>query len=217
MRWKSSRCASSTPTSWWCSATTRPRAARHHRHPLHRAGSGRRRLPHVAVCRHGRSGRGRAAPLARHELQERHGRAAVRRRQGRDHRRLARDKTPQLFEAFGRFVDSLGGPLHHRRGCRHDHRRHGAVARARASSAGSARAPGEAGGTPGPKTALGVFLGIKAAVRFRSGRSDLEGLERRGAGRRRRRLSPVPACSRPRAHGSRSRTCARRRVERVLR
>jgi len=35
---------------------------------------------------------------------------------------------------------------------------------------------GEAGGDPAPKTALGVFLGLKAAVKFRLGRSDIEGL-----------------------------------------
>jgi leucine dehydrogenase len=41
--------------------------------------------------------------------------------------------------------------------------------------AGLGRAPGEAGGDPGPKTALGVYLGIKAAVKFRLGRSELTG------------------------------------------
>jgi leucine dehydrogenase len=33
-----------------------------------------------------------------------------------------------------------------------------------------------AGGDPAPKTALGVFLGLKAAVKFRLGRDDLAGL-----------------------------------------
>jgi leucine dehydrogenase len=33
------------------------------------------------------------------------------------------------------------------------------------------------GGDPGPKTALGVFLGLKAAVRFRLGRASVEGLK----------------------------------------
>ena len=47
------------------------------------------------------------------------------------------------------------------------------VARATRYVAGLGAAPGEAGGDPGPKTALGVFLGIKAAVKFRLGRSDL--------------------------------------------
>jgi glutamate dehydrogenase/leucine dehydrogenase len=41
---------------------------------------------------------------------------------------------------------------------------------------GLGRKPGEAGGDPAPKTALGVFLGLKAAVKFRFGRSELQGL-----------------------------------------
>src|ERR1700686_5150437 len=52
----------------------------------------------------------------------------------------------------------------------------GSVARVPRLAAGLGRAPGEAGGDPGPKTALGVYLGIKAAVRFRLGRQDLQGL-----------------------------------------
>jgi leucine dehydrogenase len=39
--------------------------------------------------------------------------------------------------------------------------------------AGLGAAPGEAGGDPGPKTALGVLLGIQAAVRFKLGHSQL--------------------------------------------
>jgi leucine dehydrogenase len=50
------------------------------------------------------------------------------------------------------------------------------VARHTRFVSGLGRRNGSAGGDPGPKTALGVFLGIKAAVRFRLGRSDLEGL-----------------------------------------
>ena len=38
------------------------------------------------------------------------------------------------------------------------------------------RRPGEFGGDPSPKTALGVYLGIKAAAKFRLGRTDLDGL-----------------------------------------
>ncbi len=50
------------------------------------------------------------------------------------------------------------------------------VAHATRYVAGLGAAPGDAGGDPGPKTARGVFLGIKAAVRFALERSDLEGL-----------------------------------------
>ena len=34
-------------------------------------------------------------------------------------------KSERLLRAYGRAIDSLGGRLRHRRGCGHDHRRHG--------------------------------------------------------------------------------------------
>ena len=85
-------------------------------------------------------------------------------------------KTPQLFEAFGRFVDSLGGRYVTAEDLGTTIADMASVARATRHVAGLGRAPGEAGGDPGPKTALGVYLGIKAAVRFRLGRRDLHGL-----------------------------------------
>ena len=85
-------------------------------------------------------------------------------------------KTPQLFEAFGRFVDSLGGRYVTAEDLGTTIADMASVARATRHVAGLGRAPGEAGGDPGPKTALGVYLGIKAAVRFRLGRQDLQGL-----------------------------------------
>jgi len=50
------------------------------------------------------------------------------------------------------------------------------VARATRYVSGLGGSPGQAGGDPAPKTALGVFLGLKAAVKFRLGRGDLQGL-----------------------------------------
>jgi leucine dehydrogenase len=88
----------------------------------------------------------------------------------------SRRKTPELFEAFGRFVDSLGGRYITAEDVGTTTTDMTQVARATRYVAGLGRAPGEAGGDPGPKTALGVFLGIKAAVKFRLGRSDLEGV-----------------------------------------
>src|SRR5438270_349174 len=85
-------------------------------------------------------------------------------------------KTPQLFEAFGRLVDSLGGRYLTAGDLGTTSADMASVARATPHVAGLGRAPGEAGGDPGPKTALGVYLGIKAAVRFRLGRQDLHGL-----------------------------------------
>jgi leucine dehydrogenase len=87
-----------------------------------------------------------------------------------------KQKTPELFEAFGRFVDSLGGRYLTAEDVGTTTADMASVARATRYVAGLGRAPGEAGGDPAPKTALGVHLGIKAAARFRLGRSDLEGL-----------------------------------------
>jgi len=86
-----------------------------------------------------------------------------------------RRKTPELFEAFGRFVDSLGGRYVTAEDVGTTTADMAQVARATRYVAGLGRAPGEAGGDPGPKTALGVFLGIRAAVKFRLGRGELAG------------------------------------------
>jgi leucine dehydrogenase len=87
-----------------------------------------------------------------------------------------KNKTPELFEAFGRFVDSLGGRYVTAEDVGTTTQDMESVARATSYVSGLGRKPGEAGGDPGPKTALGVFLGIKAAVKFRFGRSDLSGV-----------------------------------------
>jgi leucine dehydrogenase len=84
-------------------------------------------------------------------------------------------KTPDLFEAFGRFVDSLGGRYITAEDVGTTTADMTHVARATHYVAGLGAEPGEAGGDPGPKTALGVYLGLKAAVKFRLGRSDLKG------------------------------------------
>jgi leucine dehydrogenase len=87
-----------------------------------------------------------------------------------------KSKSPELFEAFGRCVDSLGGRYVTAEDVGTTTADMASVARATRYVAGLGRAPGEAGGDPGPKTALGVYLGIKAAVKFRLGRDELCGL-----------------------------------------
>jgi leucine dehydrogenase len=86
-------------------------------------------------------------------------------------------KSPQLFEAFGRFVDSLGGRYITAEDVGTTMADMAAVSRATSFVSGLSRKPGEVGGDPGPKTALGVYLGIRAAVKFRLHRSDLSGVE----------------------------------------
>jgi leucine dehydrogenase len=85
-------------------------------------------------------------------------------------------KTSALFEAFGRLVDSLGGRYITAEDVGTTTADMAHVARATRCVAGLGAAPGEAGGDPGPKTALGVYLGIQAAVKFRLGRTDLRGV-----------------------------------------
>ncbi len=87
-----------------------------------------------------------------------------------------KSKSPELFEAFGRFVDSLGGRYVTAEDVGTTTADMASVARATRYVAGLGRAPGEAGGDPGPKTALGVYLGLKAAVKYRLGRDELAGL-----------------------------------------
>ncbi|MFI4907723.1 MAG: Glu/Leu/Phe/Val dehydrogenase dimerization domain-containing protein [Steroidobacterales bacterium] len=96
----------------------------------------------------------------------------------------SRDKTRQRMEAFGRCVDSLGGRYitaedvgTSTTDMEHVARVTRFVSGLAGESARGTEAGGPAGGDPGPKTALGVFLGLKAAVRFRLGRSSLEGLK----------------------------------------
>jgi leucine dehydrogenase len=96
-----------------------------------------------------------------------------------------RDKTRQRMEAFGRLVDSLGGRYITAEDVGTTTTDMGQVAAVTRFVSGLARdseRPAEVGtiavgGDPGPKTALGVFLGLKAAARFRLGRASLEGLK----------------------------------------
>jgi len=85
-------------------------------------------------------------------------------------------KTAELFQAYGELVQSLGGTYITAEDVGTTTADMEQVSRATQFVSGLGRKPGEAGGDPAPKTALGVFLGLEAAVKFRMGRSDLEGL-----------------------------------------
>jgi leucine dehydrogenase len=88
----------------------------------------------------------------------------------------SRRKTPALFEAYGRFVNSLGGRYVTAEDVGTTTADMESVARQTRFVTGLHRRPGEFGGDPSPKTALGTYLGIKAAAKFQLGRSDLAGL-----------------------------------------
>ena len=85
-------------------------------------------------------------------------------------------KTPELFHAFGRAVESLNGKYITAEdvGCSVDDMRH--VNAETTYVSGLPKSGDEAGGDPSPLTALGVCLGIEAAVRYRLGRESLDGV-----------------------------------------
>jgi leucine dehydrogenase len=88
-----------------------------------------------------------------------------------------RPKTPELFEAYGRFVNSFGGRYITAEDVGTTTTDMETVARQTRYVSGLSRHAGDVGGDPGPKTAVGVYLGLKAAAKFRLGRADLQDLK----------------------------------------
>ena len=86
-------------------------------------------------------------------------------------------KTPELLRAFGRAVDSLTGLYVTAEdvGMSVDDMR--VVQTETRHVSGLPQQGSAAGGDPSPWTALGVFLGIEAAVRARLGRDSVDGLK----------------------------------------
>ncbi|PAL23664.1 Glu/Leu/Phe/Val dehydrogenase [Sphingopyxis sp. GW247-27LB] len=74
-------------------------------------------------------------------------------------------KTPELLAAFGRAVESLGGAYVTAEDVGITDADMVEIAKHTSHVSGLPVASGEAGGDPGPLTALGVYLGIKAAIR----------------------------------------------------
>ncbi|WP_188237106.1 Glu/Leu/Phe/Val family dehydrogenase [Sphingopyxis sp. LK2115] len=74
-------------------------------------------------------------------------------------------KTPELLAAFGRAVDSLGGAYVTAEDVGITDADMVEIAKQTRHVSGLPVASGAAGGDPGPFTALGVYLGIKAAIR----------------------------------------------------
>jgi leucine dehydrogenase len=87
-----------------------------------------------------------------------------------------RPKSPQLLRAYGRLVDSLGGSYVTAEDVGATVADMEIVATQTKYVSGLPRTAVDADGNPAPKTALGVYLGIKAAVQFKLGRSSLDGL-----------------------------------------
>lgn len=85
-------------------------------------------------------------------------------------------KSPELFRAFGRCVDSLGGKYITAEdvGCSVDDMRN--VHEETEFVSGLPQSGHDAGGDPSPWTALGCFQGIEAAVQARLGADSVNGL-----------------------------------------
>lgn len=85
-------------------------------------------------------------------------------------------KSPALFKAFGQVVEHLGGRYITAEDVGVDVTDMESVARSTTYVSGIAGGGGRAGGDPSPKTAMGVFLGLKAAATQALRRNDLENL-----------------------------------------
>ena len=87
-----------------------------------------------------------------------------------------RTKTPDMLHAFGKAVEHLGGRYVTAEDVGINVADMIEVARSTKYVAGLPNSAGDVGGDPGPHTALGVFLGIKAAVKRALGKDSLSGL-----------------------------------------
>ncbi|MEO7786929.1 MAG: Glu/Leu/Phe/Val dehydrogenase dimerization domain-containing protein [Sphingomicrobium sp.] len=87
-----------------------------------------------------------------------------------------RQKTPEQLAAFGLAIDRLGGQYITAEDVGMSVADMIEIARKTGFVAGLPVAGGAVGGDPGPHTSLGVFLGIKAAVRRALGKDSLDGL-----------------------------------------
>ena len=87
-----------------------------------------------------------------------------------------RSKSPELLAAFGQAIDSLGGKYVTAEDVGMSVADMIEVHRQTRFVAGLPVEGGNVGGDPGPHTSLGVFLGIKAAVRRKLGKDSMAGL-----------------------------------------
>ncbi len=87
-----------------------------------------------------------------------------------------RRKTPEMLAAFGEAVNGLGGKYVTAEDVGITVEDMVAVNQQTDYVSGLPVDEGEAGGNPGPFTALGIYLGIKAAVQHKLGRDSVEGV-----------------------------------------
>ena len=87
-----------------------------------------------------------------------------------------RTKTPELLHAFGKAVDQLCGRYITAEDVGISVLDMIEISRSTSFVAGLPNSIGDVGGDPGPHTSLGVFLGLKAAVKRALGKESLAGL-----------------------------------------
>lgn len=87
-----------------------------------------------------------------------------------------RTKTPELLAAFGRAIDSLGGRYVTAEDVGMNDADMVAIAKTTRHVSGLPVAAGSAGGDPGPTTAYGVYLGVRAAIARGMGKTDPRGV-----------------------------------------
>ncbi|AKH41877.1 leucine dehydrogenase [Altererythrobacter atlanticus] len=87
-----------------------------------------------------------------------------------------RTKTPEMLAAFGKAVNDLCGRYVTAEDVGASERDMVEISRQTIHVCGLPVEEGAVGGDPGPFTAMGIFLGIKAAVAHRLGRADLDGV-----------------------------------------
>ncbi len=88
----------------------------------------------------------------------------------------ARTKTPEMLAAFGRAIDTLGGKYVTAEDVGMNDADMVAISRQTRHVSGLPVAAGHAGGDPGPTTAHGVYLGVKAAIRRALGKDSAQGV-----------------------------------------
>jgi leucine dehydrogenase len=88
----------------------------------------------------------------------------------------AAPKTDALLEAFGDVVESLNGRYVTAEDVGMSDRDMTVLARRTRHVSGLPVAPGVVGGNPGPSTAEGVFVGMRAAIAHKLGRRDFNGV-----------------------------------------
>jgi leucine dehydrogenase len=85
-------------------------------------------------------------------------------------------KTPAMLAAFGRTIEALGGRYVTAEDVGMSEADMVAISRETAHVCGLPAKAGDAGGDPGPFTAMGIYHGIKAAVAHKLGQDSLKGV-----------------------------------------